>query len=119
MMRACGKLNFIRRIGCLAVIFAVVTVLFALSLAAQEKVSIVGRPDISRTNDFYVGNRAPLVPSQFIPLCAVLQQSPALSDQPAEQVTLVPMGATRLRISSFPTIGSGSSANQWIAPPFP
>ncbi|MFF3311260.1 RICIN domain-containing protein [Streptomyces sp. NPDC002952] len=32
-----------------------------------------------------------------------LQQSPAHSDAPVESVTLIPMGAARLRITSFPT----------------
>lgn len=47
-------------------------------------------------------------------LCAVLQDSPVYSDEPTETVTLVPMGAARLRISAFPTIGKGSDANKWI-----
>ncbi|MFJ3641289.1 beta-L-arabinofuranosidase domain-containing protein [Streptomyces sp. NPDC090108] len=37
---------------------------------------------------------------------APLQQSPARSDSPVENVTLVPMGAARLRISSFPTVSA-------------
>ncbi|MGC9944086.1 MAG: beta-L-arabinofuranosidase domain-containing protein, partial [Verrucomicrobiota bacterium] len=52
-------------------------------------------------------------------LCAVLQQSPVRSDQAEEQVTLIPMGATRLRVSAFPTIGSGPDAHDWIAPAIP
>jgi hypothetical protein len=36
-----------------------------------------------------------------------------------EKVTLIPMGAARLRISSFPTIGTGLDANEWIAPVIP
>lgn len=46
-------------------------------------------------------------------LCAPLQESPVASDQPIETVTLVPMGATRLRISAFPVIGSGEDAHHW------
>lgn len=52
-------------------------------------------------------------------LCAVLQDSPVASDQPTETVTLVPMGAARLRISAFPVIGSGASAHNWEAPKVP
>jgi hypothetical protein len=44
-----------------------------------------------------------------------LQQSPVRSEQPAETVTLIPMGAARLRITSFPTIG-GADAHKWVAP---
>lgn len=37
-------------------------------------------------------------------LCGVLPQSPVAVQTPEEQVTLIPMGATRLRISSFPVV---------------
>jgi hypothetical protein len=50
-------------------------------------------------------------------LVAPLQDSPAFSDQPIETVTLVPMGAARLRISAFPTIGDPATALHWTAPP--
>jgi hypothetical protein len=52
-------------------------------------------------------------------MVGLLQQSPAKSDQPTEEVTLIPMGAARLRISSFPTIGTGPDAHEWVAPPKP
>jgi hypothetical protein len=47
-----------------------------------------------------------------------LQPSPVKSDQPDEQITLIPMGAARLRLSMFPVIGSGPGAHDWPAPPF-
>jgi DUF1680 family protein len=50
-------------------------------------------------------------------LVGKLQQSPAKSDEPTEDVTLIPMGCARLRISSFPTIGSGPDAHEWKEPP--
>jgi hypothetical protein len=46
-------------------------------------------------------------------LCDVLQDSPIRSDEPAETVVLVPMGAARLRISAFPTMGEGTDAHEW------
>lgn len=52
-------------------------------------------------------------------LCAELQDSPVRSDQPEETVTLVPMGAARLRISAFPVIGAGDEAHTWIEPAQP
>ncbi|MCO8124616.1 glycoside hydrolase family 127 protein [Stieleria sp. TO1_6] len=52
-------------------------------------------------------------------LCSVLQDSPVRSDQPQEDVTLIPMGAARLRISAFPVIGSGPDAHTWVKPPEP
>ncbi|MFD8809672.1 beta-L-arabinofuranosidase domain-containing protein [Streptomyces sp. NPDC059597] len=48
---------------------------------------------------------------------APLQRSPARSDSPVESVTLVPMGAARLRISSFPT--AAPDGRPWTPePPF-
>jgi len=52
-------------------------------------------------------------------LCAVLQDSPVLSREPVETVSLIPMGAARLRISAFPVIGTGPDARPWVAPAFP
>ncbi|MBS1747207.1 MAG: glycoside hydrolase family 127 protein [Bacteroidetes bacterium] len=37
-------------------------------------------------------------------LCSVLPQSPITVDSKTEQVTLIPMGAARLRISAFPVV---------------
>jgi hypothetical protein len=45
-----------------------------------------------------------------------LQPSPVKSDAKTETVTLIPMGAARLRISSFPLIGNGADAREWEAP---
>jgi DUF1680 family protein len=39
-------------------------------------------------------------------LVGKLEPSPVRSDQPAETIRLIPMGAARLRISSFPVIGN-------------
>lgn len=52
-------------------------------------------------------------------LCAVLQDSPVLSNEMEETVTLIPMGAARLRISAFPVIGSGPEAKRWTPPQVP
>jgi hypothetical protein len=48
-----------------------------------------------------------------------LQPSPAMSKEPVESVRLIPMGAARLRICSFPTIGSDSTAHVWKAAKLP
>jgi hypothetical protein len=42
-----------------------------------------------------------------------LTPSPVRSKEPTETVTLIPMGAARLRITAFPTIGSGKDAHDW------
>jgi GH43 family beta-xylosidase len=41
-------------------------------------------------------------------LCGVLPQSPLRTDAPVTDLTLVPMGGARLRISAFPVVGDGS-----------
>jgi len=48
-----------------------------------------------------------------------LQPSPVKSDEPVEDITLIPMGAARLRIAMFPVIGSGPEAREWVAPARP
>jgi hypothetical protein len=46
-------------------------------------------------------------------MVAPLQGSPIKSDAPVEEITLIPMGAARLRITMFPVIGSGPDAHEW------
>ena len=50
-------------------------------------------------------------------MVGLLQQSRAKSSEPIEEITLIPMGAARLRIASFPTVGSGADAHEWVEPP--
>jgi len=45
-----------------------------------------------------------------------VQPSPVRTDSPTEPITLIPMGAARLRISAFPVAGDGSEAHTWTAP---
>jgi hypothetical protein len=52
-------------------------------------------------------------------LCSVLQDSPVRSSQPEQTISLVPMGAARLRISAFPVIGDGQDAHTWMEPAKP
>jgi hypothetical protein len=45
-----------------------------------------------------------------------LQASPVKSEAKTETVNLIPMGAARLRITSFPVIGEGTGAHEWEPP---
>ena len=47
----------------------------------------------------------------------VLLQGPVRSAEPTETLTLIPMGAARLRITAFPVIGAGPEAHDWVIPP--
>jgi len=59
------------------------------------------------------GRRIPNWTLDEFGLVGLLQPSPVRSDQPIETITLIPMGAARLRISVFPTIGEGPEAREW------
>lgn len=52
-------------------------------------------------------------------LVAPLQDSPVKTTEPVEDITLIPMGAARLRISAFPVAGDGPDAHEWTAPKRP
>ncbi len=52
-------------------------------------------------------------------LVAVLQDSPLLTREPVETVTLIPMGCARLRISAFPVASDSPGAHPWQKPPTP
>ncbi len=58
--------------------------------------------------------------SDSLGLVGKLQPSPVKTEEPAETITLVPMGAARLRITSFPVVGHDAESRAWVvakAPP--
>ncbi len=63
------------------------------------------------------GKRIPAWKIDRLGLVGELQASPVRSDEPVEPITLIPMGAARLRIASFPVIGDGPHAVRWEEPP--
>jgi hypothetical protein len=52
-------------------------------------------------------------------LADTLKQSPIRSDSPEEEITLIPMGCARLRISAFPVVSDAANATEWPAPKVP
>jgi len=52
-------------------------------------------------------------------LVGLLSESPVKSSEPVEEVTLIPMGCARLRISAFPVIDNGPDGRPWKTPPEP
>jgi hypothetical protein len=45
-----------------------------------------------------------------------VQPSPVRTTEPTETITLIPMGAARLRLAAFPVAGSGPEAHTWTSP---
>ncbi|HMJ66423.1 MAG TPA: beta-L-arabinofuranosidase domain-containing protein, partial [Candidatus Binatia bacterium] len=62
------------------------------------------------------GKRIPGWTMDRLGLINKLQANPVKSDEPVEKITLIPMGAARLRIASLPVIGNSESAHVWAAP---
>jgi hypothetical protein len=65
------------------------------------------------------GQRLPAWTLDANNLLHTLQASPTKSSEPVETIELIPMGAARLRITSFPVIGHEADAKEWTIPPQP
>jgi hypothetical protein len=65
------------------------------------------------------GRRIPNWQTDRNHLVSRLQPSPVRSDEPIEDLTLIPMGAARLRVTMFPVLGDGPDARDWVAPSKP
>lgn len=61
------------------------------------------------------GRRIPAWQQEKNGLVGEIQASPVRSEEPVEEITLIPMGCARLRISAFPQIGEGPGAHDWSA----
>ncbi|MCX5676202.1 MAG: glycoside hydrolase family 127 protein, partial [Planctomycetota bacterium] len=65
------------------------------------------------------GRRIPGWQTDELDLVGLLSESPVKSNEPVEEVTLIPMGCARLRISAFPVIHNGPDGHPWKTPPEP
>jgi hypothetical protein len=63
-------------------------------------------PDTTPIEIKTTGRKIPEWQMDNLGLVGLLQMSPAFSEQPVETITLIPMGAARLRISAFPEASS-------------
>jgi hypothetical protein len=74
------------------------------------------QPFISDSVPLQIKARAKKIPGWTLDkdgLVGKVRRSPVRSLEPEETITLIPMGAARLRITVFPTIGSGPDAKEW------
>jgi len=63
------------------------------------------------------GKRIPAWQLDHLGLIGELQPCPArVDDAPPEDITLIPMGCARLRVSVFPVASSSPAAHDWIVP---
>ena len=65
------------------------------------------------------GRRIPGWRKDDVDLVGLLAEGPIKSEEPVEDLTLIPMGAARLRISAFPVIDNGPAGRPWQPPPEP
>ena len=86
---------------------------------AQKGKPAAANPFTHKTTPISLTVRAKKIPNWQMDsknVITPLQPSPARSAELIETVSLIPMGAARLRLTSFPTIGDGPDAHDWIAP---
>ena len=65
------------------------------------------------------GRRIPGWTKDDLDLVGLLSESPVRSEEPVEDITLIPMGSARLRLSAFPVIDNGPDGHLWKTPPEP
>jgi DUF1680 family protein len=88
----------------------------AQSLVAIEKGTTAEQPWTLEAAPIEIKARARRIPQWKLEdnqTVAELCTSPIRSDQPDEEITLVPLGCARLRIACFPVIGQGADAGVW------
>ena len=76
-------------------------------------------PEASRIRLHAKARRIPNWAQDSNGLLRTLHDSPVKSGEPLETIALIPMGAARLRITAFPTIGDSADAHEWTTPTKP
>ena len=65
------------------------------------------------------GRRIPDWRTDETDLVGLIAEGPVKSEEPLEEITLIPMGAARLRLSVFPVIDNGPGGIAWKSPAEP
>jgi DUF1680 family protein len=65
------------------------------------------------------GRKIPEWKADETDLVGLIADCPVKSAEPIEELTLIPMGAARLRLSAFPVIDNGPEGRAWVAPAEP
>ena len=65
------------------------------------------------------GRKIPEWKADETDLVGLIADGPVKSAEPVEELTLIPMGAARLRLSAFPVIDNGPEGRAWVAPAEP
>ncbi|WP_329458882.1 beta-L-arabinofuranosidase domain-containing protein [Streptomyces sp. NBC_01497] len=79
--------------------------------ASADPFTPQGTPVVLRAR----GRRVPAWTADDENVVTPLRDSPVRTAERAEQLTLIPSGAARLRVTSFPTAGSGRDATSWAS----
>jgi len=90
----------------------------AKSLEVDRRKGDMANPFTAETTPVIIKAKAKKIPAwqpDRFNMVGKLQASPVKSDEKTESVTLIPMGAARLRVTTFPVIGNGPEAREWQA----
>lgn len=85
------------------------------SLEVVKRGAVPDQPWTLEAAPIEIGARAKRIPGWVLEGETVgeLRPSPVRSEEPVEQVTLVPLGCARLRMACLPTVGGGLEARSW------
>ena len=87
-----------------------------LTFKVEEKDKLAEQPWSLEGAPIHITVKGRRIPSWTLEKAMVseLQQSPIRTDQPEENIEMIPLGCARLRISCLPVIGSGIDAREWL-----
>jgi len=87
-----------------------------LTFKVEEKDELAGQPWSLEGAPIHITVKGKRITSWTLENAMVpdLQQSPIRTDQPEENIQMIPLGCARIRMSCLPVIGSGIDAREWL-----